>query len=138
MRIGNKMLSLCLVSILLVAQVAAADESNQSIHLGVFHPNGGLSMIGYSVESPLNDRLYWYYAFGFPTVAAAGITYYENRDGNGLTSTLGVSLASYAYVSAAYQLSLGNQRFLKLGVGASGGFAYDATVHPIIAWEQRF
>ena len=134
----KKWLILCMLLPFLIAPVGADVESDQNWHVGVFHPNGGLELIGYSVERKMDNNLYWYYSFGFLSIAGIGVNYYSNRDGNGLTGNLGADLGSYIHASIAYQVSLGNRNFLKLGVGAADGFGYGGAVYSIIAYERRF
>ncbi len=137
MHVISKWLLMCTLLLFSIAQASAADDTVRSFHFGVLHPNGA-SFFGYSVETRMDRNLYWFYTFGLPTVAAIGISYYSNYEGNGVTGTLGTSLGSYIYGSIAYQVKLGNGNFLKLGAGVSNGFSYDASEHPVIAYEHRF
>ena len=139
------LLSMNYVFCLSIAQAGAAAASEKSFHLGVVHPSGA-NLIGYSVERQMDDKLYWYYTIGVPSILAVGITHYSNRDGNGLTATLGGGLGYSLYASIAYQMKLGNNNFLKLGTGlalatyypyVSSDESYDIQTIPVIACEYR-
>ena len=90
-----------LASVLLVFSIAhagAADVAVRSFYVGVWHPNG-IDLIEYSIERHMDNKLYWYYTIGVPSVLAIGITHYSNRDGNGLTATLGAGLGYSLYAA---------------------------------------
>ncbi len=133
MRVGKKWL---LVWLLLLFSIAQVDAAEKSFHFGFVHPNG-VDLIGYSVETKMDNNLYWYYTFGLPSFAAIGITYYSNHDGNGMTGTLGAGLGILLHASIAYQVNLGNRNFLKLGAGVVSGISYNGTI-PVISYEHRF
>lgn len=121
--------------------LAADDPANeQSFHLGLFHPNG-VDLAGYSVErkfsNQFSDHIYSYYNFGFPSLAATGLSYYENRHGNGLTATAGVGIGFVLYGSAAYQWKIEHDQYVKLGAGLGFGVAYGGLL-PVISYEHRF
>jgi len=125
-----------LVLFFALTTVAAADDEVRSYHVGVLHPNG-VDVAGYSVEKPIGDRLYRFYTFGFPSLAAAGLSYYANYRGNGLTGTVGVGIGSVLYASLAYQWRLEDKAYLKLGAGGTAGVAYSGA-YPVLSYERRF
>ncbi len=146
MKVRNKWYLLSVMLFFSCIQASVADDSEHSIHLGILHPSG-MDLFGYSVERHMNDKLYWYYTIGVPSVLAIGIIHYNNRDGNGLTTTLGIGLGFSLYASITYQLKLGNQNFLKLGTSilvatyypyAPIEETYYVITQPIIAYEYRF
>jgi len=108
---------------------AGADQSKvRSFHLGFMYPNG-VDLAGYTVEKKIRDNFYSFYTFGFPSLAAAGIGYYRNYEGNGLSGAFGVGIGSVMYGSLAYQLKIGKMNFLKLGYSG---------VYPALSYEHRF
>ena len=146
MNVKNKWSLACLLLVFSIAHASAADEAVRSFHVGVWHPNG-IDLIGYSVERHMDNELYWYYTIGVPSVLAIGITHYSNRDGNGLTGTLGAGLGYSLYAAIAYQVKLGNKNFLKLGVAstlatyypfAPSEESYYVGITGVIAYEYRF
>lgn len=149
MSVRHKSLLMGLLLILPCTQVVAAEDSVKTFHFGFLHPNG-IDLIGYSVETPMDNKLYWYYTIGLPSILAAGFTRYSNRDGNGMTTTVGVGLFVLAYASVGYQFKLSNKSFLKLGAGIAVEYlgsqsdddsddeklgVYPA---PILSYEYRF
>lgn len=123
------------------AMTATAAESSlskraSSAHAGFFYPNG-VDIAGYTVENALSHNFYGYYTFGVPSFAAAGVSYYHDYEGHGLTATLGVGIGSVLYTSIAYQLQLAGQHYLKLGGGYTTGVAYSG-LYPALAYEYRF
>ncbi len=146
MNVSNRWLLASLLLVFSIAHAGASDGAVRSIHAGVLHPNG-IDLFGYSVERHMDNKLYWYYTIGVPSVLAIGITHYSNRDGNGLTATLGAGLGYSLYVAIAYQVKLGNKNFLKLGAAstlatyypfAPSEVSYYVETHPVIAYEYRF
>ena len=142
----NKWSLSSLLLVFSITHAGAADEAVRSFHVGVLHPNG-IDLLGYSVERHMDNKLYWYYTIGVPSVLAIGITHYSNHDGNGLTATLGAGLGYSLYAAIAYQLKLGNKNFLKLGAAstfatyypfAPSEVSYYVETHPVIAYEYRF
>ena len=81
---------------------AQADDSIRSMHLGLLYPNG-VDVAGYSVEKKISADVYRFYTFGFPSLAAVGLSYYRKYGGDGLTSAVGVGIGSVLYGSIAYQ-----------------------------------
>ena len=114
----------------------AADEEVRSYHVGLLHPNG-VDVAGYSIEKRIGDKVYRFYNFGFPSLAAVGLSYYGNFRGNGPTGTVGVGIGSVLYGSLAYQWRLEEMDYLKLGAGLTAGVAYSG-VYPVLAYEHRF
>ena len=126
-----------ILSLLVISLEAnGASISSKSYHLGIMHPNG-VDIVGYTVEIPQTRNVYRYYNFGFPSLAAVGISYYENYNGNGLTSTLGIGVGSVLYGSIAYQFSIENIQYLKIGAGFTASIIYSG-VYPVLAYEYRF
>jgi len=124
------MLLLCAFS-----TIATAEEV-RSYHVGLLHPNG-VDVAGYSIEKRIGDKVYRFYNFGFPSLAAVGLSYYGDYQGNGLTGTVGVGIGSVIYGSLAYQWRLEEIDYLKLGAGLTAGVAYSG-VYPVLAYEHRF
>jgi len=110
-------------------------ERIASVHAGFLYPNG-VDIIGYTVEHNLKNNFHGYYTFGFPSLAAVGVTYYSDYNGNGLTATLGVGIGSVFYTSLAYQLRLTERHYLKLGGGYATGIAYTG-LYPSLSYEFR-
>lgn len=114
----------------------AADEQYRSVHLGFLHPNG-VDVSGYSVEQQIRGKLYRFYTFGYPALAAIGIVYYDQFQGDGFTSTWGVGLGTIMYGSIGYQWKIADASYIKVGVGFATGIAYTGSF-PVIAYEHRF
>lgn len=123
-----------------VAPAVYGDTSPQdrtaSFHVGFLYPNG-VDLAGFSVEHELNHSIYWYYTFGLPSIAAAGVTYYSNFTDNGPAATIGIGIGSVMYSSLVYQLQVADKQFIKLGVGYTTGIAYTG-VYPALSYEYRF
>jgi hypothetical protein len=115
---------------------AQGDDSIRSMHLGLLYPNG-VDVAGYSVEKRISADLYRFYTFGFPSLAAVGLSYYMNYGGDGLTSTVGVGIGSVLYGSVAYQWQTDKSCYWKLGAGVTAGVAYSG-VYPVLSYEYRF
>ena len=128
------MVLLVLFSSILVA--GGLEENHKSIHFGIMHPNG-VDLVGYSVEKPLSTNIYSYYTFGIPALAALGVNYYEEYNGNGITTTAGVGIGSVLYASVAYQFQLMKSQYIKIGAGLTASVAYSG-VYPVIAYEKRY
>jgi hypothetical protein len=116
-------------------------KSNQkdrisSIHVGFLYHNG-VDIVDYSVEHKLKSRLYYFYTFGFPSLAATGISYYRDYHHNGIVGTIGVGIGSVAYSSILYQLQLAAKHYIKMGVGYTAGVAYTG-IYPAVSYEMRF
>ena len=146
MLMGVRNKCLLFTCLLLVSSIAHAGAAVRSFHVGVWHPNG-MDLIGYSVERHMDNKLYWYYTIGVPSLLAIGITHYNNRNGNGLTATLGAGLGYSLYAAITYQVKLGNKNFLKLGAASMVGtyypFApieksYYVQTNAIVSYEYRF
>ena len=114
----------------------AAEGELRSYHIGLLHPNG-VDVVGYSVEKRIGDKVYRFYNFGFPSLAAAGLSYYASYQGNGPTGTVGVGVGSVIYASLAYQWRFDDRAYLKLGAGLTAGVAYSGP-YPVLAYEHRF
>jgi hypothetical protein len=108
----------------------------RSYHLGLMYPNG-VDFVGYTVEDKIKNNLYRFYTFGFPSIAAIGVTYCDNHEGNGLAATFGVGIGSVMYGSIAYQLQIKETHFVKLGAGLTTGIVYNG-VYPVLSYEHRF
>lgn len=114
----------------------AAPERTTSVHAGFLDPNG-VDVIGYSAERDLSNNFYHFYTFGFPSLAATGISYYCNYNGNGLAATVGIGIGSVAYTSLVYQLHFAERHVIKLGGGYTTGVAYTG-LYPALSYEMRF
>jgi len=108
--------------------------------LGLLYPNGA-DIAGYTVESKKlgNDNIYYFYTFGFPAMASAGVSYYENYAGSGLAASLGVGLGylSMAHGSIFYQWQIKDSDYVKLGAGLSSTLVYNGAF-PVLSYEHRF
>lgn len=124
-----------------LARTACADadekDSVPSVHAGFLYPNG-VDVAGYTVERKpeAGGKLYRFYTFGFPSLAAAGVSYYDNFDGSGLVATAGVGIGFVLYSSVAYQWRLDGKQYIKLGVGYATGIAYSGAF-PALSYEHR-
>ena len=107
-----------------------------SFHAGFLYP-AGVDVVGYTAETSLNGRWYWYYTFGFPSIAATGFSCYADYDGNGPVATAGIGIGSVAYASVVYQLRVAKNQFFKLGGGYTAGIAYSG-LFPVLSYEVRF
>lgn len=127
--------SLCMTHA--VAAVPDGEEGASSIHAGFLYPNG-VDIVGYTTEKKLDDynKIFRFYTFGLPSIAAAGLAYYENFVGNGFIFTAGVGVGSVFYSSAAYQLRLDKNQYLKFGAGLAAGVAYTG-IYPALSYEYR-
>ncbi|MEO8330967.1 MAG: hypothetical protein ABI479_00920 [Gallionella sp.] len=127
---------ICFFLSLMPFAYAAADEGRmRSYHFGLMHPSG-VDFAGYTVEEKIRDDIYRFYTFGFPSIAAIGLTYYENYQGSGLAATVGVGIGSVAYGSIAYQWEISEADFVKLGAGFTTSIVYNGA-HPVLSYEHR-
>jgi len=115
---------------------AQCGESVKSIHLGFLYPNG-VDVAGYSVERQISADVYRFYTFGAPSLAAIGLSYYGDFEGDGFTSTVGIGIGSILYGSVAYQWQADTLHYWKLGAGLTAGVAYSG-VYPVLSYEYRF
>ena len=115
---------------------AMSEETTTSFHGGFMDPNG-VDIVGYTAQTKINDSFYRYYTFGFPSLVAVGLNYYDNYQGNGFTGTLGVGIGSILYGSLAYQVNVKNTHYLKLGGGYTSSVAYSG-LYPVLSYEIRF
>ncbi|MDD2898043.1 MAG: hypothetical protein PHI31_04955 [Desulfuromonadaceae bacterium] len=123
----------------LVCRATAEAEQprrTSSVHAGFLYP-AGVDVAGYTAEVGLSDHWYWYYTFGFPSLAATGFSCYADYDGNGPVATAGVGIGSVAYASVVYQLRVADNQYLKLGGGYTTGVAYTG-LYPALSYEMRF
>lgn len=122
------------------AETVAAEEIDpprvSSTHLGLMHPEG-VDVAGYSAERKFTQDIYSFYTFGFPSLAAMGLTYYEQYEGSGFSATAGVGVGFVMYGSVAYQWRIGQQDYLKFGAGLAAGVAYSGAF-PVLSYEYRF
>lgn len=136
----RRMTILCSACFLLIipsyVNALAGEGKTESFHLGALYPNG-VDVAGYTVEKEISNNAYLFYTFGLPSVAALGISYYNNYNGDGFTGTVGVGIGSAAYGSLAYQWKLKERDFLKLGAGVTAGIAYSG-LYPVLSFEHRF
>ena len=132
-----KYLSFCALALLPWTHgYAQDDESIRSAHFGLFYSNG-VDIAGYTVEKRINADVYSFYTFGFPALAALGLSYYRSYEGDGFTSSIGVGIGSVLYGSMAYQWQTDKLHYLKLGAGLTVGVAYGG-VYPVLSYEYRF
>lgn len=94
-------------------------------------------MAGYTVEHSLGRNMYGYYTFGLPSLAAAGVAYYSNYDGNSIVATVGVGIVPVLHTSLSYQVRLADRHFLKLGAGYTTTIVYNG-FYPALSYEVRF
>lgn len=112
------------------------DAGTKSFHFGFMHPNG-VNLVGYSVEKRVSTGVYAFYTFGFPSLAAAGLSYYAAYEGSGLTGTVGVGIGSVLYGAIAYQIELKKLHYLKIGAGLTTSIVYNGA-YPVLSYEKRF
>jgi hypothetical protein len=108
----------------------------RSLHAGFLYPNG-VDVVGYTVEKRIGSDFYGFYTFGFPSLAAAGLSYYSNYVGSGLSGTIGVGIGFVLYGSLVYQWKITEMHYLKTGAGYATGIAYTG-VYPALSYEYRF
>lgn len=113
----------------------AADHRVASYHAGLFHPNG-VDLAGYSVEWRSPRVFHWFYTLGFPSLAAGGLSYYQDYQGNGTVATAGIGIGSVAYASLSYQWRLGDRQYIKTGLGLTGSIVYSGVL-PVLSYERR-
>lgn len=116
------------------------EEVSRSQHIGVLYPNG-VDIVGYTVEHRSGDHLYSYYTFGFPALAAVGISYYQAHDSQGWTASAGTGIGFLNQVnfSVAYQWPMTSGKtpaFLKLGAGRFGSLVGKGAF-PVLSLEWR-
>ncbi len=131
--------SILIVFVLLLAPALCAAEertATASVHAGFLYPNG-VDLAGYTVEKSISATIYYFYTFGFPSLAAAGLCYYADYEGNGLSGTIGVGIGSVLYASLVYQWKIATKQFLKTGAGFTTGIAYTGA-YPALSYEYRF
>ncbi len=119
---------------------AYGEDGGRSWHAGLFYPQG-VDAVGYTVEKGLTEHLYGYYTFGFPALAAAGISYYQSYNGEGWTASAGTGIGflNQGNFSLAYQWPLatdGDQMFLKMGIGYFGSLIANGPF-PVLSIERR-
>ena len=124
---------ICLPS---VAYGDSLPKKGATIHAGFFYPNG-IDLIGYTAENTIKTDIYYYYTFGFPSIAATGISYYSNYISNSVVISIGVGIGSIGYSSLEYQLRVADKQYIKLGVGYTTGIAYTG-MYPVLSYEYRF
>ncbi len=111
------------------------------MHAGFLHPNG-VDLFGYSTEIQFSEHLYRYYTFGFPSLAAIGLNYYQSYTGDGVFASMGTGLGflNQGNVSVGYQWQVlqKNQApaYIKFGVGYAGSLVFNGA-YPVISFEQR-
>ncbi len=117
---------------------SAADDAEgaRSLHAGFLYPNG-VDVAGYTVEKRIGSDFYRFYTFGFPSLAALGLSYYSHYEGSGFSGTIGVGIGFVLYGSLAYQWKIAEMHYLKTGAGYATGIAYTG-VFPVLSYEYRF
>ena len=111
-------------------------ERVPTLHAGFLNQNG-VDIAGYSVEQRLRNKIYWFYTFGMPSIAAAGISYYTDFNKNGPVATIGVGIGSVLYSSLVYQFRISDKHFIKAGAGYTTGILYNG-IYPAVSYEMRF
>lgn len=129
---------LIVLVLLLASSLCAAEErtATTSVHAGFLYPNG-VDLAGYTVEQSISENVYYFYTFGFPSLAAAGLSYYADYEGNGLSGTIGVGIGSVLYASLVYQWKIAGKQYLKTGAGFTTGIIYTGA-YPALSYEYRF
>lgn len=107
-----------------------------SVHTGFLYPYG-VDVAGYTVEHNLSNGFYGYYTFGFPSLAAAGVSYYRDYAGSGFAANVGIGIVSVLHASLVYQFRLADRHFLKLGGGYTATIVYSG-LYPALSYEYRF
>ena len=118
------------------ASFALTSVDVQSFHVGFLHPNG-VDVIGYSSEKPLSNHFYRFYSFGFPSLAAIGINYYNDFDGDGVSANVGIGVGSVLYSSMCYRWLAFHSSSFRLGAGYTTSIVYNGW-YPVLAFEARF
>ncbi|NOX21260.1 MAG: hypothetical protein GXO99_08420 [Nitrospirae bacterium] len=111
-------------------------KSTSSFHVGFLY-NNGVDLLGYTVERKLTDKLFFYYTFGIPALAATGISYYDDYHNNGFVATAGIGIGFLMYSSLSYQWRVADRQYIKIGAG------YGMTIesvgpYPVLSYEYRF
>ena len=138
---ARQMQKACLMLMLLLpasmTQADPSENSTSSVHAGFLYPNG-VDLAGYTNEARLTgyNKLYRYYTFGIPALAAAGIAHYQDYNGNGLMVSGGAGIGFIVQAAAAYQWQLAHKQFIRLGAGWAAGIAYSG-FYPAISYEYR-
>ncbi len=104
--------------------------------MGFLYPNG-VDVVGYTVEKRIGNDFYGFYTFGFPSLAAAGLSYYSDFEGSGLSGTIGIGIGFVLYGSLAYQWKISGMHYIKTGAGYATGIVYTG-VYPVLSYEYRF
>ena len=136
MRIVKAISIACLLLLTSTQETYASDSLYESMHVGVMHPSG-VDVVGYTFEQRLDDHLYAFCTFGFPSLAAVGVGYYENYHGNGFVGNAGIGIGSVLYGSMAYQVRLQQEQYIKIGAGYTASIIYSG-VYPVFGYEYRF
>ncbi len=126
----------CILALEPFAYSRAEEANTQSYHLGAFHPNG-VDLAGYGVESKIQTNFYYFYTFGFPSLAATGIAYYQDHEGNGWAANVGVGIGSVLYGAIDYQWRIKEADFVKVGVGLTASIVYSG-FYPVLSYEHSF
>ena len=136
-RFISSIVAICCILALAPFTCAVADEGEmRSFHLGILHPNG-VDFVGYSVEEKFKNDIYYFYTYGFPSIAALGLAYYANHEDDGLTGTFGIGIGSVMYGAIAYQWKIKATHFVKLGAGVTTSIVYTGAF-PVLSYEHRF
>lgn len=114
----------------------AVPTTTTSVHAGFFHP-AGVDLVGYTSEHETDHGFYWYYTFGFPSLAAVGVSLYSEHDGNGPVFTAGVGIGAVAYASLAYQIRAAPGHYFNIGGGYATSIVYNG-LYPVLSYEMRF
>lgn len=128
-------------------RTAYSDDSEvrqmHAIHAGFFFPDG-MDSLGFSSTVQFHEHCHRYYTFGYPAIAALGISCYQDFWGKGWTASLGTGLGllNQGNITLAYQWpiqaeSSDTDTYVRLGVGYASSLIFNGAV-PIIALEQRW
>lgn len=115
---------------------SAVPSATSSVHAGFFYP-AGVDLVGYTSEHKSDHGFYWYSTFGFPSLAAVGVSLYSEHDGTGPVATAGIGIGAVAYTSLAYQIRAASGHYVKIGGGYVASIVYTG-LYPVLSYEMRY
>jgi len=127
---------LYLLFVTFTASLQADERQTESYHAGILHPDG-VDIIGYTNETKIENHIYRFYTFGFPSLAAVGINFYADYYDNGINANIGVGVGTVAYASLNYRWVLHQRNKIRFGAGFMTGVAYTGW-YPVISYETNF
>ena len=122
-------------------ELAAPSASNEpelwTLHAGIGSPKAW-NFMGITREYLLDDHTAFYITGGLGTaLIGAGITYYDNREGNGVVATSAIGIVDLQ-ATLAYQFKIGKQDFISVG-GSYGMFFMQCWCWlPLLSYEHRY